>query len=219
MVKADLHIHTTFSDDSEITPEVLITRVQELGLSCVAVVDHNTAAGALKVQEMNPPFILITGEEILTPEGEIIGLFLKDTIAPGLTPEETIKLIHAQGGLACIPHPFDRFRSSAMQQKTLERIVARVDIIEVANARTLPMQDLTRPEKFARQNNKAMGAGSDSHSSCEIGRAFVELPDFSGPDEFLKALACGNIHRYQVGAGKQTLHLARRLVTKLSGKH
>jgi hypothetical protein len=168
---------------------------------------------------MNPPFILITGEEILTPEGEIIGLFLKETITPGLSPEETIRLIHAQGGLACIPHPFDHFRSSAMQLKTLERIAPLIDIIEAANARTLPMQDLSRPQEFARQYNKPMGAGSDSHSPEEIGRAFVELRDFSGPDDFLKALAGGSIHRYQVGAGKQTFHLARRLARKLSGKH
>lgn len=219
MIKADLHIHTTYSGDSEIKPEQLIPRVQEAGLNCIAVVDHNTAEGSLKIAAMSPPFKVITGEEILTPEGEIIGFFLKETIPRGLSPEEAIRLIHAQGGLACIPHPFDRFRSSAMQQKTLERIAPLIDIIEVANARTLPFQDLSQPERFAAKYAKPAGAGSDSHTLAEVGRTYVGLADFNGPVEFLQALIKGDIHRYKISAVAQAKLLTGRLARKMVGRH
>ncbi|MCL2150527.1 MAG: PHP domain-containing protein [Dehalococcoidia bacterium] len=215
MIKIDLHIHTTYSNDSEISPAQLIARAQEVGLGAVAVVDHNTAEGSLKVASMSPPFKVITGEEILTPEGEIIGLFLKETITPGASPEETIRLIHAQGGLACVPHPFDRYRSSAMQRITLERIAHLLDIVEVANSRTLPFQDLSRPEQFATKHTKPMGAGSDAHNPAEVGLAYVETADFDNSEEFLKALSQGHIHYYKASTGA----MAGRMARKLIGKH
>ena len=36
------------------------------------------------------PFPVIVAEEILTPHGEIMGMFLKETIPSGLSVEETI---------------------------------------------------------------------------------------------------------------------------------
>lgn len=219
MIKADLHIHTTFSGDSEVTPEQLITKVQEVGLNCVAIVDHNTAEGSLKIAAMSPPFKVITGEEILTSEGEIIGFFLKETIPPRLSPEETIGIIHSQGALACVPHPFDRYRSSAMQKEALERIAPILDIVEVANARTLPFQNMSRPEHFSQRYAKPAGAGSDSHTTAEIGRAYVEMADFNDPDEFLKALINGHIHRYKISAVTQARRLTGRLARKMAGRH
>jgi predicted metal-dependent phosphoesterase TrpH len=190
-----------------------------VGLGCIAVADHNTAAGSLKLKEMAPPFKVIVAEEILTPEGEIIGLFIQETIPPDLSPEEAIRRIHEQGGLACIPHPFDRFRPSAMQGKTLERIVSLIDIVEVANARTLPFQDLSLPLQFARKHNKPMGAGSDSHTLAEIGRAYVEMEDFETPQQFLEHLKSGVVHRYQVSVAAHARTLAGRLARKVVGRH
>ena len=34
----------------------------------------------------------------------------------GLSPEETVVRIHDQGGLACVPHPFDRARNGSRLQ-------------------------------------------------------------------------------------------------------
>ncbi|MCQ9208048.1 MAG: PHP domain-containing protein [Omnitrophica bacterium] len=44
MKYADLHIHTKFSDGS-FTPEQVIEQAQQLGLSCVAITDHDEVAG------------------------------------------------------------------------------------------------------------------------------------------------------------------------------
>ena len=50
--------------------------------------------------------ILILGEEIKSSKGDILGLFLQEEIKmKGYSPEEVIKEIHRQGGVAIIPHP------------------------------------------------------------------------------------------------------------------
>ena len=193
MIKADLHTHTCYSGDSDITLDALVERCRKLGLGALAVTDHGTAEGALELAKRDLPFKLIVGEEVETTEGEIIGLFLKESIPNGLSPEETITRIRLQGGIVCVPHPFDRYRSSAMQADALERIAKDIDIVEVFNARTIPMQNLALPREFAKKHKKLTGAGSDSHSAAEIGRAYVSIPDFNGRDEFLKSMAQGQI--------------------------
>ena len=56
------------------------------------------------------PGLAIVGEEVKTSEGEIIGLFIGATIAPGARPEEVCDLIHGMGGLTYACHPCDRRR-------------------------------------------------------------------------------------------------------------
>lgn len=193
MIKADLHIHTRYSGDSDITFEKLIGRCRKLGLGAVAVTDHGTAEGALELSKRDLPFKLIVGEEVASTEGEIIGFFLKESVPNGLSPEETIQRIRQQGGIVCVPHPFDRYRSSAMQAATLERIAGQIDILEVFNARTIPAQNLSLPADFAKKHHLLSGAGSDSHSASEVGRAYITIPDFNNRDDFLKSMAQAQI--------------------------
>jgi len=44
MKSADLHLHTLFSDGTY-TPQELIEKAKKAGLSCIAVVDHDTVSG------------------------------------------------------------------------------------------------------------------------------------------------------------------------------
>ena len=211
MIKADLHIHTYYSGDSDITLEKLVERCRALGLGAIAVTDHGTAEGALALARQATPFKVIVGEEVLSTEGEIIGLFLKETIPSSLSPEETIRRIRQQGGLVCVPHPFDRYRSSAMQAETLHRIAGEIDIVEVFNARTIPAQNLSLPGKFARAHSLLAGAGSDAHSAAEVGRAYITIPDFEGRDDFLKAIAQAQIHACHHSPTIYLRSLARRI--------
>ena len=210
MIKADLHIHTVYSGDSDITLEKLVDRCCRLGLGAVAVTDHGTAEGALALAKQATPFKVIVGEEVLSTEGEIIGLFLKETVPSGLSPEETIGRIRQQNGIVCIPHPFDRYRSSAMQAATLERIAGQIDIIEVFNARTIPAQNLSLPGEFASAHNLLAGAGSDAHSAAEVGRAYMTIPNFNDRDEFLKAMVQAQVHGRRPNLIIYTRSLVRR---------
>lgn len=194
MIKVDLHIHTCYSGDSDITPEKLLTQCSKLGFGAIAITDHGTAEGALEMARQATPFKLIIGEEVASREGEIIGLFLKESIPNGLSPEETIQRIRAQGGVVCIPHPFDRYRSSAMKAQTLERIASQIDIVEIFNSRTIQLQNLKLPEEFAVKHNLLAGAGSDSHSTADLGRAYITIPSFSNRDEFLQSMKHAQIY-------------------------
>jgi len=139
------------------------------------------------------PFPVIVAEEILTSHGEIMGMFLKDTIPGGLSVEQTIARIRAQDGLVCIPHPFDIFRQSALNSKITEEIIGQIDVIEVFNSRCPLPGSLAKAQMFAQKYSIAKSAGSDAHSPGEIGNAWVEMPEFNGKDDFLNALAKGKI--------------------------
>ncbi len=148
MLKADLHIHTKYSMDCNMPLEKIVSRCLKIGINCVAICDHGTAEGALKMRDI-APFPVIVAEEILTPHGEIMGMFLKETIPSGLSVEQTISRIRAQGGLVCIPHPFDTFRSSALTNNIIEEIAEQIDIIEVFNSRALLPQSSAKALAFA----------------------------------------------------------------------
>jgi hypothetical protein len=192
VIKADLHIHTAYSMDSVSGLEQVIEHCRKIGINCLAIADHNTISGALKMQEI-APFQIIVAEEILTSGGEVIGLFLKKEISAKLPIEETIARIKEQNGLVCIPHPYDTLRFSAFRNQLLESIIPQIDIIEVFNARSLFPGGSDKAKLLAQKHNKLASAGSDAHIASEVGRAYVEMPDFNGKDEFLTALAKGKI--------------------------
>ena len=132
-MKADLHAHTHFSRDAVTSVETFTRRYEAAGIDVVAVSDHNNIDGALAVREI-APFRVVLSEEIRTSEGEIIGFFLQETVRKGLTPEDTVRAIREQGGLVCVPHPFDRTRSSPLREEALLRILADVGIgFEIAS--------------------------------------------------------------------------------------
>jgi len=172
--------------------EKIIERCLELGINCIAIADHGTAEGALKMQGI-APFTVIVAEEILTPDGEIMGMFLSETIPSGLSIEETIARIRAQHGLVCIPHPFDTIRGSALGGKVAEQIVEHIDILEVFNSRSPLTRSSAKSLEFAEKYGIVKSAGSDAHTIAEIGHAYLEMPEFNGRDDFLQALAQGKI--------------------------
>lgn len=193
MLHADLHSHTHFSRDGWISPERYVRQAIKRGIDCAAVSDHNNIVGATEVAKL-APFKVIISEEIKSTEGEIIGFFLKEGIVKGMTPEDTVRAIREQGGLVCVPHPFDRLRGSVLKTAALLRIVHEVDVVEVFNSRTQSAADNNRAARFAREHGKLVSAGSDAHWHPEIGAAWVSMPDFDGPQQFLKALRSGRIH-------------------------
>jgi predicted metal-dependent phosphoesterase TrpH len=193
LLKADLHIHTEYSMDCNTPLEKIIERCLEIGIDCIAIADHGTVEGALKLKDM-APFTVIVAEEINTPHGEIMGMFLQESIPSGLSVEQTIASIRAQGGLICIPHPFDTLRQSALNRRVIEEIADQIDIIETFNSRAPLLRGSTKADLFAQKYGLAKSAGSDAHTVSEIGNAYVEMPEFSGKDDFLQNLRQGKIY-------------------------
>jgi predicted metal-dependent phosphoesterase TrpH len=146
----------------------------------------------LKLGEI-APFKVIVAEEMTTTAGEIMGLFLSEGICPGLSPQEAISRIHNQGGLVAIPHPFGRSLPWHANVLTSTEILSQVDIIEAFNSRTPFSGSIRRAGMLAKEQGKPASAGSDAHTLGEIGRAYVEMPEFNGPGDFLNSLAQGEI--------------------------
>ena len=187
-----MHIHTEYSMDCNTPLEKIIERCLEVGINCIAIADHGTIEGALKLKDI-APFTVIVAEEINTPYGEIMGIFLQESIPSGLSVEQGIASIRAQGGLVCIPHPFDTFRQSALDSRIIETIVDQIDIIEVFNSRSPLLRGSTKASLFADKYGIRKSAGSDAHTVSEIGNAHIEMPEFNGRDDFLQALEKGKI--------------------------
>jgi predicted metal-dependent phosphoesterase TrpH len=203
--------------DCNMPLEKIIERCQGVGVNCIALCDHGTAEGALKLREI-APFRVIVAEEVLTPHGEIMGMFLEETIPSGLSVPEVISRIRAQGGLVCIPHPFDTFRHSALKSQVIEEIADRIDIFEVLNARGILGRDSARAEAFAAKHGLVRSAGSDAHTPREIGNAYVEMPEFEGRDDFLEALKKGKISGRRTSPLVHFASLWARIKSKLSVK-
>ena len=191
-MKVDLHVHTCYSRDSLMSLETVVVTCRRLGLDKVAITDHNTIAGALALREMAPELVVV-GQEIKTPAGELIAYFLEEEIPKGLSPQETIARIRAQGGVVGVPHPLDRLRREAVRWANLMEIIDQVDALEAFNARTTFPADNRRTEDLARQRGLLVTAGSDAHAACEIGQAYVEMPPFNSKEQFMRSLAQGQI--------------------------
>lgn len=141
------------------------------GLDYIAITDHNTVSFALEARQVLGERIIV-GEEIMTTEGEIIGLYLNETVPPGLTPEETIKAIRRQNGLIYIPHPFEKVRSG-LQASVMDRIKDSVDIVEVFNGRALYKKTTLRAADWAEKHSKSIAASSDAHGRLGWRRTYT----------------------------------------------
>ena len=191
-MKIDLHNHTTASPDSITSPEQMVSSALRKGIGAIAVSDHNTMKGIKAVEKAarGKPLTVIPAEEMSCKEGHLIGLFLVEEIEGGLPVEEVLDEIKSQGALSYAPHPFDTLRHGINDAKLLQKI----DIIEGYNSKATDEVD-ERARAFASANGKALGAGSDSHTPEEVGRAYVEAEDeeINTPEQLLKALKRGEL--------------------------
>jgi predicted metal-dependent phosphoesterase TrpH len=180
-----------WSGDSTTTPDELVAAVAESGIDVVCVTDHHATSGAEHLRTMLPCRVIV-GEELRTSAGEIIGLFLRERIPNGLGHVDTARAIREQDAIVYIPHPFDPMRRNLAESALYELAEAGlVDAIEVINAKTSLQSLNRRAAQFAAEFDIAAGAGSDAHVPNALGAAFVEMPDFASPGEFLAALRLG----------------------------
>jgi predicted metal-dependent phosphoesterase TrpH len=193
---ADLHCHSSASFDSLNPPSRLVRAAHRVGLTHLAITDHERIDGALRARDdaaaAGDGLTVIVGEEIRTTDGDLLGLFLEHRVPAGLSLAETAAAIHDQGGLVGLPHPFDRFRSSgghgAEASGNLETMAAALDFVEVHNARALGRAN-ERAADLAQQAGLPGVAASDAHTLLEVGVAYTVLPGtFTTAGELLTLL-------------------------------
>ena len=195
LIDVDLHMHTDHSYDCATPVEVLLAEAKARGLGAIAVTDHNEVSGALEAAGKAHGIKVIVGEEVKTAEqGEVIGLFIKEKIAKGMTLEQTIAEIKRQGGLVYVPHPFDRMHSVPDYEHLLT-VLDDIDALEVFNPRIAIPEFNEEAFRFAAKYRMTAGAGSDAHVPQGLGSVRIRMRDFDGPEEFLESLRDADILR------------------------
>ena len=172
-MKIDLHIHTNFSWDGFSSPKEVVDSAVQKGIDCICIVDHNEVKGAIEAMKyaFDKNILVLPGIEILSLEGDILGINVKKIIPDFLAPEETIQEIKKQGGMAVIPHPFWPLSNLKNNRKAL----LSADAIEVLNADMFRFIN-KKALLFYKKYNLAFTAGSDAHRAKFIGRAYLEIP-------------------------------------------
>ncbi len=182
MPRIDLHSHTRFSPDSRLRFEDIARTCELAGVDVLATTDHHTAEGALKFKawtEKNETDLeVIVGEEVLTDAGEVIGLFLQETIKSPCSLGEALDAIRDQGGLFLLQHPFDPMRKG-LGERAWE---VAPDIVEVFNARTRLNGSNRKARELAEERDLPMVSCSDAHTLGEFGASYTEVPEFDVGD-------------------------------------
>lgn len=172
----DLHLHTKYSFDSLLEPDRVIRTALRRGLDAIAVTDHDTIEGALETRKIaEGRLLVIIGEEISTNAGDLLGLFLREPVNI-MDPIAAVDAVHAQGGVAIVPHPFGKTLGIS------EEMARKIDGIEGYNSRYSPRpRDLenvgdTRALQFAAEYDLTLTSSSDAHRYRDIGRGRTLIP-------------------------------------------
>jgi predicted metal-dependent phosphoesterase TrpH len=197
--RADLHMHTTASDGVGTVREVLAFAQRYTDLDVIAITDHDTIDGALRGRDLvaagDYRFELVIGEEISTREGHLLALFLEQRIPPGLSIERSIDLVHEQGGLAIVAHPFNRIFRHSVQRSVMDR---------------LWRQPAVHPDGMETLNGSFAGIGS-SRVAMTLSRRYYRWAETGGSDAHTTtAIGCARTHFVgQTAADLRTSIVAR----------
>lgn len=192
-IKTLIHVHTDYSYDSSLSLDGLTRAAAREGIDCVAVTDHDTIEGALRLAATSKLKVII-GEEVSTIDGDVIGLFLKTRIKPGMSARETAIAIREQGGLVLVPHPFLRAFGCGLRD-TVWDILDLVDAVEVNNGQNLVSLSDGKANRFAENEGLTKFVGSDTHMETSVAPCYQSMRDFDGPADFLDALRTAELTR------------------------
>ena len=169
-IKADLHVHTTYSKDSLITPKDLVYYAKKRGLNAVAVTDHNQLDGAYKIAK-ETDFLIIPGMEVSSSDGHIVALNVSELIPRGLSAVDTVERIHGASGIAIACHPFVFFKGALK-----ENVCETFDAIEIINARAFPFKrSIKKATQTADHLKLSRVAGTDAHYGPQIGYGYTVI--------------------------------------------
>ena len=166
MNKIDLHIHTNASYDGFNTLEQVIDKSIEKGLTTIAITDHDIITEELigKRTRKIKGIEIITGMEVSTNKGHVIGLFL-DSPIKSKDFKETLIEIKNSNGLTYIPHP--NRKNNGVSIKNIRENIDLIDLIEYQNTYSLIKDMKLIDEEF--KNKAVLFASTDSHKIEMIG--------------------------------------------------
>lgn len=203
-LKCELHVHSNISDGIDDVETLLRTAVDK-GLDVISITDHDTLEGSIKAMEIvereGLNITILPGYELSAKEGHIL-IFGNENIEvydKGVSVEE----IDPSDKFLAIAHPYQFYRNGS---KKPEKIIEKVNGVEVFNSRTILKRYTLKAEELAKRYSKTKIAGSDAHSKDGIGYGVTLLP---------------NLRKNEAGSRTQLKDIIRVLqegTTQISGK-
>jgi len=193
VLSVELHAHSALSYDGRDPVDLLLEQAAAVGLDALAVTDHDEIDASLEAAEKAPDYGLvgIVGMEVTCAVGHVLAFGIDERVESGLPFDETLDRIRDQGGIAVVPHPFQKSRHGVAAHITDEQL-AGADALEVYNSRLFTGRSNRQAEKFALRNRIPMTAGSDAHISEMVGQAVTEVDaDEPTADAILSAIRDG----------------------------
>ncbi|MCY1141904.1 PHP domain-containing protein [Actinoplanes sp. Pm04-4] len=185
-------MHTNLGD-GWISPARVVREAARTGLSVIAVTDHDHLEGAKRVEEQiavqGVPIRLITGVEVSTRNGHLLGLFVTKAPRPMRPVQESIDAIKEQGGMVVVAHPMGRLVPSLSRRKIDELLAAgyEIDGLEIYNPS--PANASRRAEVRAANRDWGLAeiGSSDAHFWQHIGAGYTTF-DGSAPEDLRRAI-------------------------------
>jgi len=191
MIRVDLHLHTKFSGDAQISPKQIVNELHAHPfIKGAAITDHNTLQGYFQVRKLAEPLedlVIIPGIEVATPDGELILLGVEETPRHPLTVQEVIAFAHENAAVIVLPHPY---REKGGLRSLAEKTQAHA--IEVFNPSSTPEEN-GMAEELAKARNLPGVAGSDAHELSQLWAAYTEVEAESSVDRILEAIRRGHV--------------------------
>lgn len=187
-MRFDLHTHSTYSRDGTAPPSAIVGRCRGLGLSGVAITDHNEVKGYFEARAAgrSEGLLVVSGTEVSTSEGHVLAYGVQEALPRGLSAAETLDRIRDAGGMAVAAHPV-RF-PSGMGLRLARNLPW--DGIEVLNGGSSSRANAAAT-RLAGELGLSRTAGSDAHRLGELGRSYTVLENVFTEDQVLDALRKG----------------------------
>ena len=172
-VKVDPHVHSEDSFDGKEPVELIVEHAADIDIDVIVVTDHNKIGKSLeacRLADECEELMVIPGIEISTKHGHLLGIGVEERIPSGLPLGETVKLVREHGGIAVIPHPFQKTRHGVRKKN-----INDCDAIETLNAWFFTGLQNKRARKFADKYGYSKVGASDAHSIGTIGKCYTEI--------------------------------------------
>jgi len=236
----EIHCHTNLSlphwaHRNLATPKELVDRAISIGLDFVAITDHDTqtAFSEINVYALQNGLVLIPSVEITVKASRlpnkrphVLAYGVPEKIHSRLPIDETIDLIHVQGGLAVAAHPYGVKFSKVTFMGTDLIMNNNFDGIEVFNSYEDELAN-RRAYTVAVEKKSLMFGGSDAHSIDHLGltKIIVDIPKTKNWQDILEAIRVGKFSistKQSLGGSKTRKRLSSTsmsiLLSSLKGK-
>lgn len=196
MIYADLHIHTTYSDDSSILPKTLVeTLVNHHFVKVAAVTDHDTIRANSITRQLAsayPDILIIPGVEISTPSGDMIVLGAEEMPPKPWTVENVLDFAQINDLISIVAHPYREYGMGDLAKNY------RFDAIEVLNGGSSTSAN-DEAKGLARLLGLPGTAGSDAHQQSDLCSVYSEVQADMSIDEILPAIRKGLVKASRSG--------------------